>query len=133
MTKTLTLVVGRYRGLAAATTMVMALTLATSNAQDVKMNLLAEQYVRLVLAVGQHDTDYVDAYYGPPEWRTEAEAQKLPRPEIATRATALAAALGAARPPAAAGAMTPLRPQHPPPGPAALRTRVAMLMGRKLK
>ena len=29
------------------------------------MNGIAEKYVRLVLALGQHDTDYVDAYYGP--------------------------------------------------------------------
>ena len=26
---------------------------------------VAEQYVKLVLAVGQHDADYVDAFYGP--------------------------------------------------------------------
>ena len=26
---------------------------------------VAESYVRLVLAVGQHDAGYVDAYYGP--------------------------------------------------------------------
>ena len=47
-----------------------------TRAQDTTMNTLAERYVRLVLAVGQHDADYVDAYYGPPEWRKEAEAQK---------------------------------------------------------
>ena len=34
---------------------------------------VAEQYVKLVLAVGQHDGDYVDAFYRPPEWRKEAE------------------------------------------------------------
>ncbi len=34
------------------------------------MNHIAEQYVRLVLAMGEHDADYVDAYYGPPAWRT---------------------------------------------------------------
>ena len=33
------------------------------------MDTIAEQYVRLTLAVGEHDPDYVDAYYGPPEWR----------------------------------------------------------------
>ena len=54
------------------------------------MNALAERYVRLVLAVGQHDRDYVDAYYGPSEWRTEAEAAKFPLAEIARRADALA-------------------------------------------
>ena len=34
--------------------------------------------MKLVLAVGQHDADYVDAFYGPPEWRKEAEAAKKP-------------------------------------------------------
>ena len=46
------------------------------------MNTLAEHYVRLVLALGQHDADYVDAYYGPPEWRKEAETAKLPLADI---------------------------------------------------
>ena len=32
----------------------------------------AERYVKLVLAVGRHDEMYVDAYYGPPEWKAEA-------------------------------------------------------------
>ena len=40
------------------------------------MNRIAEQYVKLVLALGQHDADYVDAYYGPPEWKKAAEASK---------------------------------------------------------
>ena len=42
------------------------------------MNAVAEQYVRLVLAVGQHDADYVDAFYGPQAWRDEAERTKAP-------------------------------------------------------
>lgn len=33
--------------------------------------------VKLMLAVGQHDADYVDAYYGPPEWKKAAESSKL--------------------------------------------------------
>ncbi len=37
---------------------------------------MAEQYIKLVLALGQHDPDYVDAYYGPPEWKSEAESEK---------------------------------------------------------
>jgi len=53
------------------------------------MNRVAESYVKLVLAVGQHDADYVDAYYGPPEWRAEAEAHKRPLPEIRAEAEAL--------------------------------------------
>ena len=40
------------------------------------MNVLAERYVKLVLSMGQHDADYVDAYYGPAAWRAEAEATR---------------------------------------------------------
>ena len=41
------------------------------------MGPLAERYVRLVLAVGQHDPDFVDAYYGPPAWKPDpAEARQ---------------------------------------------------------
>lgn len=40
------------------------------------LNQIAEAYVKLVLAVGQHDGSYVDAYYGPAAW--QAEAIKLP-------------------------------------------------------
>lgn len=40
------------------------------------MNRVAEQYVKLVLAVGQHDADYVDAYYGPPAWQEEIRTTK---------------------------------------------------------
>jgi hypothetical protein len=47
---------------------------------------LAEQYVRLVLALGLHDADYVDAYYGPAEWQTDVAAEKPPLPVIASRA-----------------------------------------------
>jgi hypothetical protein len=36
---------------------------------DTKMNDIAENYVKVVLKVGQFDPDYVDAYYGPAEWK----------------------------------------------------------------
>ena len=106
---------------------------APLRAQDTKMNELAEQYVRLVLAVGQHDADYVDAYYGPPEWRTEAEARKLPLTEIASRAAALSKSISAATPAATVEEMTRLRHQYLGRQLEALRTRVSMLMGTKLR
>ena len=53
------------------------------------MNQLAERYVHLVLAMGQHDADYVDAFYGPAEWKTAAEKEKKPLDAIAAEATAL--------------------------------------------
>ncbi|KAB2880406.1 hypothetical protein F9K33_05245 [bacterium] len=33
------------------------------------MNNIAESYVKLVLQVGLYDADFVDAYYGPEEWK----------------------------------------------------------------
>ena len=38
-----------------------ALTIQAADA----MNAVSERYVHLVLALGQHDPDYVDAFYGP--------------------------------------------------------------------
>ena len=35
---------------------------------EIKMNSIAEGYVKLVLEVGKYDPLYVDAYYGPKEW-----------------------------------------------------------------
>ena len=52
-----------------------AAALASQAAQPATpMNTIAEQYVKLVLAVGQHDADYVDAFYGPAEWTAEGAA-----------------------------------------------------------
>ena len=33
------------------------------------MNTIAESYVKLILQVGFYDADFVDAYYGPSEWK----------------------------------------------------------------
>ena len=42
------------------------------------MNRIAESYVKLALAVGQHDPMYVDAYYGPEAWQVAAKEEKKP-------------------------------------------------------
>ena len=41
------------------------------------LDAVAREYVLLVLALGEHDSDYVDAYYGPAEWRAEAAGWTL--------------------------------------------------------
>lgn len=41
------------------------------------LNQIAEAYVKLVLAVGQHDSSYVDAYYGPAAWQADIAKQEL--------------------------------------------------------
>jgi hypothetical protein len=38
---------------------------------------IASQYVQLVLALGQHDASYVDAYYGPEAWSEHAKATPM--------------------------------------------------------
>lgn len=49
---------------------------AATAPSSTNLDALAEQYVRLVLAAGEHDPNLVDAYYGPPKWREEARARK---------------------------------------------------------
>ncbi|HEY5616402.1 MAG TPA: hypothetical protein VIK60_00575 [Vicinamibacterales bacterium] len=112
---------------------VVAAFVASVGAQDNNMNALGERYVRLVLAVGQHDADYVDAYYGPPEWRKEAEALELPLAEIATRAIALGRDVAAAAPPASADELTRLRHVYLERQLASLQSRVSMLSGTRLR
>jgi hypothetical protein len=121
---------------AARVALVVAVCLAlltVSHAQDRSMNSLSEQYVRLVLAVGQHDADYVDAYYGPPEWRKEAEGRKLPLTEIASRAAALSRDLAVASQTPVGDEMAQLRRQYLTRQLDALRARVSMLTGTKLR
>ncbi|HEX8031093.1 MAG TPA: hypothetical protein VF491_21645 [Vicinamibacterales bacterium] len=95
---------------------------------------VAEQYVKLVLAVGQHDGDYVDAFYGPAEWRKDAEAGKKPLATIDAQAASTEAALAAivVSPPAADAEIWTLRRQYLSRQLAALRSRVAMLQGKQL-
>src|SRR5215475_12929948 len=61
-------------------------------AQD-SLNPVAERYAHLVLALGQHDPDYVDAFYGPPEWKTQAEKEKKSLDAIGAEAAELIATL----------------------------------------
>ncbi|MEX2281562.1 MAG: hypothetical protein WEE89_03625 [Gemmatimonadota bacterium] len=65
----------------------------SSAALDSTMTPLAERYVKLVLAVGEHDPNYVDAYYGPQSWRDEVKSAKPPLDTIAARARQLIAEL----------------------------------------
>lgn len=55
------------------------------------MDWIAAAYVHLVLALGEHDANYVDAYYGPAEWREQVRQQGRTPAQIAERAQALAA------------------------------------------
>ena len=47
---------------------------------------IAEKYVKLTLEIGQHDPDFVDAYYGPDEWKpgakTDGDSSGIPYEEL---------------------------------------------------
>ena len=58
------------------------------------MDSISEKYVRLSLAMGQHDSDYVDAYYGPAEWKEQAQKQNQPVQEIHEESRSLLKSLG---------------------------------------
>jgi hypothetical protein len=96
------------------------------------MNALAEQYVKTVLALGQHDADYVDAYYGPPEWKKDVESTKLDLDAIAERAQKLRADLKKLTPAANGDEMATLRWQYLDRQLSSLEARVRMLKGEKL-
>jgi hypothetical protein len=58
------------------------------------LDAVARDYVQLVLEMGERDEGYVDAYYGPPEWRAAARANPRTLPQLAAAAEALAARIG---------------------------------------
>jgi hypothetical protein len=95
------------------------------------MNAVAEQYAHLVLSLGQHDPDYVDAFYGPAEWKTQAEKEKKSLDVIGAEAAELSATL--AKIPNAGDEMLKLRREYLQKQISALAARVRMLNGEKLK
>ena len=57
---------------------------------SIDINTISEQYVKLVLEIGQYDSDFVDAYYGHEEWKPTGEkAEVLPAYDFITKATKL--------------------------------------------
>lgn len=48
------------------------------------LNQMAEQYVKLGLELGEYDKDYVDAYLGPDEWKTNAKQNLRSKQQLAT-------------------------------------------------
>ena len=113
------------RGLLAGTLLVLAM------AQPGTPNV-SEQYVKLVLALGEHDRDYVDAYYGPEQWRADVKNSKLDLEAIDTQAADLLKTLAASSPSPASGELDRLRHAYLMRQLESLRARVAMLRGKKL-
>jgi len=95
------------------------------------MNEIAESYVKLALAVGEHDADYIDAYYGPPQWRDEAKAARIPLESIQASAARLLTALHQV-PLEDSDELVQLRHRYLVKQIEAMAARVGMLRGKKL-
>jgi hypothetical protein len=95
------------------------------------LDAIARQYVMLSLEIGTHEDGYIDAYYGPAEWKTAAEAAPRALPALAQAVDGLDATLAtvdvSGRDPLVQRRATFLRAQLN-----AARTRLRMLRGEKL-
>ena len=98
------------------------------------LNAVAEKYAHLVLALGQHDPDYVDAFYGPAEWKTQAEQEKQSLDAVAAGSKELGAKLEESSEKETSGdELAKLRREYLQKQISALAARVRMLQGEKLK
>jgi hypothetical protein len=105
---------------------------APRGSQKLPMNAIAEQYVKLVLAVGQHDADYVDSFFGPAEWKADAQRLKRPLAEIDGDAAKLIAEIPDLADADRRDTLLVLRHDYLRRQLEALRARVRMLQGAKL-
>jgi hypothetical protein len=103
---------------------------ACAHQQPPSLDAPAASYVKLALAFGEHDADWVDAYYGPPEWREAVKAEKKGVAEIQADAIALREAVQ--RVPAPRERMLSLRRNYLIEQLGALITKAEMLQGTKL-
>ena len=97
-----------------------------------QIDRIAESYVKLVLSVGQHSRDFVDAYFGPPQWQAAAVRDgKRPLAELIAEADRLRVAVSTV-PPESAGSDRSLRRDFLTGQLAATRAYISMLAGKKL-
>ncbi len=94
------------------------------------MNPIAERYVKLVLRVGQHDTDFVDAYYGDPAWKPTGPAVALT--DLAAEADALEKEVRAFQVSPSDDELTHLRRDYLDKQLAAVETRIAHARRREV-
>lgn len=107
----------------------LALGCSTVSTGERPMDEIARDYVRLVLALGEHDEGYVDAYYGPEEWREEVRSHTPSRQQIADDAANLRAELETI---STSDQMEEMRRRYLSRQLLALSTRIRMLEGESL-
>ena len=94
------------------------------------LDALARDYVRMTLELGEREEGYVDAYYGPPEWREAARGNPRTVRELAAAADALSAQAAAITVPA--GSPEARRLAFLIAQLTAAQTRLRMLQGERL-
>jgi len=79
-----------------AAMMFASIAVSPTVAADAEIDSIAESYVKLILKVGLYNTDYVDYYYGPEEWRiprTDESREKYPLSDLDREAATLLGSL----------------------------------------
>jgi len=119
-------------GCAKGTSTVTAKPAAPSSPQpsaSATLGAAGQRYVKLVLALGERDSDYVDAFYGPKEWRDEAKSARKTLEQIRTEAVDVLAEIKKVRP---TEEQSQLRQTYQVHQLQALIARVAMLSGGRM-
>jgi hypothetical protein len=97
-------------------------------------DVASEQYVKLVLALGQHDADAVDAYFGPAQWLEAVRKERKPLSKIFEEASLLGSQLAASTGTTGASSedeLVEMRRQYLLKQLSAVGFRAAMLSGRR--
>ena len=114
------------------TALVMLLTACVSDrVTDDSLDEIAADYVQMTLEIGEREPGYVDAYYGPAEWRDAAKAAPRSVADLAKEAAALFARTNAIDP----ATLEPLEQRRRAfllAQLTAASTRIRMLQGEKL-
>lgn len=111
--------------------LVLALACREAEPELPPLDPLARRYTQLVLALGEHDPGYVDAYYGPESLRTAARAEALSVGQIRTAAESLIHVLGDTVP-AYEDSLRALRHAYLRAQLVAMSTRARMIDGERL-
>jgi hypothetical protein len=99
-------------------------------AEPDSLDAIARDYVKMTLEIGEREDGYVDAYYGPPEWKEAAHAHPRTPPELAAAAVALEGRLAAVTVPA--GSLEARRIAFLNAQLTSARTRMRMIAGERL-
>jgi hypothetical protein len=104
---------------------------AAPAADPTTLDPVASRYVTLALALGRHDPNYVDAYYGPESLRTAAAAESLSVREVLASADSLIRILGDTAP-AYADSVVLLRHRYLRTQLGSMAARARMIGGQRL-